>query len=152
MDIQKVAGTLMATGKTGFFGCTLLGSDGSKEEPMKTYLPEEIVKIKNMLKSDFTYWYHKIDLGNGIVTPGFNYDPLWDNIRKVRSRIDYQGKTVLDIASFDGLWAFEAEHLGAKTVVATDCLYRTFKNFMFCRDILLPSPSKSVQCPQRLSF
>jgi len=30
MDIQKVAGTLMATGKTGFFGCTLLGGDGSK--------------------------------------------------------------------------------------------------------------------------
>jgi len=30
LDRQKVAGTLMATGKTGFFGCTLLGSDGSK--------------------------------------------------------------------------------------------------------------------------
>jgi len=29
LDRQKVAGTLMATGKTGFFGCTLLGSDGS---------------------------------------------------------------------------------------------------------------------------
>jgi len=30
MDIQKAAGTLMATGKTGFLECTLLGGDGSK--------------------------------------------------------------------------------------------------------------------------
>jgi hypothetical protein len=30
LDRQKVAGTLMATGKTGFFECTILGSDGSK--------------------------------------------------------------------------------------------------------------------------
>jgi len=29
LDRQKVAGTLMATGKTGFFECTILGSDGS---------------------------------------------------------------------------------------------------------------------------
>lgn len=103
---------------------------------MKSYSSQEIDLIKNQLTTDFTYWYHKIDLGNGIVTPGFDYDPLWDNIRKVRDEIDYKDKTVLDIASFDGLWAFEAERLGARTVVATDCLYRTFKNFMFCRDVL----------------
>lgn len=103
---------------------------------MKNLTIDEIAVIKNKLKDDFTYWYHKIDLGNGIITPGFDYDPLWDNIRKVRGLIDYRDKNILDIASFDGLWAFEAEKLGAKTVVATDCLYRTFKNFMFCRDIL----------------
>ena len=103
---------------------------------MKKYSPQETERIKKSLVEDFTYWYHKIDLGNGIVTPGLDYDPLWNNIRKVRERIDYKEKTVLDIASFDGLWSFEAENLGAKTVVATDCLYRTFKNFMFCRDIL----------------
>jgi tRNA (mo5U34)-methyltransferase len=103
---------------------------------MSHYSAQEIEKIKSQLKADFSYWYHKIDLGNGIITPGFDYDPLWDNIRKVREGIDYKNKVVLDIASFDGLWAFEAEREGAKTVVATDCLYRTFKNFMFCRDIL----------------
>lgn len=103
---------------------------------MKNRSLEDINDIKAKLKTEFTYWYHKIDLGDGIITPGFEYDPLWDNIRNVRERIDYKNKTVLDIASFDGLWAFEAEQLGAKTVVATDCLYRTFKNFMFCRDVL----------------
>ena len=103
---------------------------------MKSYSSQEIDLIKKQMKTDFTYWYHKIDLGYGIVTPGFDYDPLWNNIRKVRGGIDYKDKTVLDLASFDGLWAFEAERLGARTVVATDCLYRTFKNFMFCRDVL----------------
>lgn len=100
------------------------------------YSTEEINKIKEKLKTDFTYWYHKIDLGHGIITPGFDYEPLWDNIRKVRKSIDYKNKVVLDIASFDGLWAFEAEQLGAKTTVATDCLYRTFKNFLFCKEVL----------------
>lgn len=103
---------------------------------MKNYSLEEIESIKKALKSDFTYWYHKIDLGHGIITPGFDYDPLWNNVRAVRSKIAYQDKNVLDIASFDGMWAFEAESLGAKTVVATDCLYRTLRNFMFCRDVL----------------
>jgi SAM-dependent methyltransferase len=92
--------------------------------------------IARKIKEDFTYWYHKIDLGDGIVTPGFDYEPLWNNIRSVRNKIDYMGKIVLDIASFDGMWSFEAEQLGAKTVVATDCLYRTFSNFLFCKEIL----------------
>lgn len=100
---------------------------------MNQYSSEE---IKEKLKTEFTYWYHRIDLGNGIVTPGFDYNPMWDNIRKVRKSIDYKNKIVLDIASFDGLWAFEAEKLGAKTVVATDCLYRSSKNFLFCKEIL----------------
>lgn len=103
---------------------------------MKEYTTEEINSIKNQLKNNFSYWYHRIDLGHGIITPGFNYEPLWNNIRKVRETIDYKDKLVLDIASFDGLWAFEAEKLGAKTVVATDCLHRTFKNFLFCKEIL----------------
>lgn len=63
-------------------------------------------------------------------------EPLWDHIRKVRDGIDYRGKYVLDIASFDGMFAFEAEGLGAKTVVATDCLYRSFSNLLFCREVL----------------
>jgi tRNA (mo5U34)-methyltransferase len=103
---------------------------------MKHYSEVEINSIKERLKNDFTYWYHKIDLGNGITTPGFDYDPLWNNIRNVREQVDYKNKTVLDIASFDGLWAFEAEKLGAKKVVATDCFYRTFSNFLFCKEVL----------------
>ena len=85
---------------------------------------------------EFSYWYHRIELAPGVVTPGFHLEPLWDHLRSVRDKIDYSGKNVLDIASFDGMFAFEAEAKGARSVVATDCLYRTFSNLMFCRKIL----------------
>ncbi len=96
-----------------------------------SYTSEQIFqKLK-----DFTYWYHKIELAPGIVTKGFDLDPLWENVRKVRSHIPYQDKVVLDIASFDGMFAFEAEKLGARHIVATDCLYKSFNNFLFCREV-----------------
>ena len=86
--------------------------------------------------AQFRFWYHKIDLGNGVVTPGLDFEPIWDMIRDTRKHIPYAGKKVLDIASFDGMWAFEAEKLGASNVVATDCYYDTYSNFMFCRNAL----------------
>lgn len=89
--------------------------------------------------SEFAYWYHKIELAPGVVTPGFDLDELWDHVRKVRSHIEYKGKRVLDIASFDGMFAFEAERLGARLVVATDCLYNSFSNLLFCREVLRSS-------------
>jgi tRNA (mo5U34)-methyltransferase len=81
-------------------------------------------------------WYHKINLGPGIVTPGLPLDNVWEMVRAVRKNISYQGKRVLDIASFDGMWAFEAEKLGASFVVATDCYHPVFSNFALCKDIL----------------
>jgi SAM-dependent methyltransferase len=95
-------------------------------------------KIKEFLQRR-TYWYHKIRLADGIVTPGFDLEPLWDQVRKVRDTVDYKGKTVLDIASFDGMFAFEAEKRGANRVIATDCLYKSFENFLFCREVLQSS-------------
>ena len=64
---------------------------------MKNYSQQEIDLIKQQLITDFTYWYHKIDLGNGIVTPGFDYDPLWDNVRSVRNGIDSVSYTHLTL-------------------------------------------------------
>ena len=84
----------------------------------------------------FSYWYHKINLGNGIITPGLDLEPIWKNLRNVRNKISYKNKLVLDIATFDGMFAFEAEKLGAKTIVATDCLYNSLENFLFCKAIL----------------
>jgi tRNA (mo5U34)-methyltransferase len=84
---------------------------------------------------EFSYWYHRIELAPGVVTPGFHLEPLWDHLRKVRDKVDYRDKTVLDIASFDGMFSFEAEMKGAKLVVAADCFYRTFSNFLFCREV-----------------
>jgi tRNA (mo5U34)-methyltransferase len=83
-----------------------------------------------------SFWYHKIDLGNGVVTPGLDFDHIWKMVRQTRERIDYRGKNVLDVASFDGMWAFEAEKLGARNVVAVDSYYSQLENFLLCRNAL----------------
>ena len=93
-------------------------------------------KQKTEKMNQFRFWYHKIDLGDGVVTPGLDLEPVWNTIRACRNDYDYNGKRVLDIASFDGMWAFEAEKLGASQVVATDCYFETYKNFLFCKEAL----------------
>jgi tRNA (mo5U34)-methyltransferase len=66
-------------------------------------------------------WAQTIDLGDGVVTPGAwgNHSPvLWQAIRD----LDFQGKKVLDIGCWDGLWSFEAEKRGAAEVYSTDLI------------------------------
>ena len=60
------------------------------------------------------YWYHTVDLGDGLVTPGL-YDyrqtlsafPFPENMR---------GMTVLDVGSATGYFAFEFEKRGARVI------------------------------------
>jgi tRNA (mo5U34)-methyltransferase len=62
-------------------------------------------------------WYHTIELPGGIVTPG-----MYDQRRLLPHYgipADLTGKRVLDIATFDGFWAFEFERRGG-TVTAVD--------------------------------
>lgn len=63
-------------------------------------------------------WFHKIDLGNGMQTPG--RCPPNGLILKSFDQIDFTGKRVLDVGCWDGLWSFEAEKRGAAEVYATD--------------------------------
>ena len=63
-------------------------------------------------------WYHTLDLGDGVRTPGaFDHSPILDRYR-IPKRLD--GLRVLDIATYDGFWAFEFEKRGAKEVLAMD--------------------------------
>jgi tRNA (mo5U34)-methyltransferase len=62
------------------------------------------------------YWYHKIELPGGIVTPG--WAPLCAERYAVPA--DLTGKRVLDIGAWDGYWTFEALKRGAAEVVAID--------------------------------
>lgn len=63
-------------------------------------------------------WWHSIDLGGGVVTPGRKGDATY----MARLRVpDLHGKSVLDIGTWDGFYAFEAERRGAARVVALDC-------------------------------
>lgn len=78
------------------------------ESPEARALREQIAGIE---------WYHTIELPHGVTTPGFTdhrqqlpFYGLPDDLR---------GRRALDVATFDGFWAFEMERRGA-TVVAVD--------------------------------
>ncbi|MSO78488.1 MAG: DUF1698 domain-containing protein [Acidimicrobiia bacterium] len=63
-------------------------------------------------------WWHTIDLGNGIITPGRDETPArWPLLGLPES---LAGLSVLDIGAWDGFYSFEAERRGAARVVAAD--------------------------------
>jgi tRNA (mo5U34)-methyltransferase len=65
---------------------------------------------------DSIAWYHSIDLGHGIVTPGM-YSPgrIFERFG-IPDRLD--GLSALDIGAYDGFFSFEAERRGASRVLA----------------------------------
>ncbi len=66
-------------------------------------------------------WWHSIDLGNGVITPGVHpIDELRDNFTYFKLPADLGGKTLLDIGCWDGFYSFEAERRGAR-VTSVDC-------------------------------
>lgn len=87
-------------------------------------------------------WYHSIDLGNGIITPGMmsqeRQQPIADAIPQ-----DLTGKSVLDIGAWDGYYSFLAEKRGARRVVSLepntlgDPLYhQTDDGFLLAKEVL----------------
>lgn len=63
-------------------------------------------------------WYHTLDLGNGIKTPGYyDHNPYLD---RYNLPTDFRGQRVLDVATYDGFWAYQFERRGADTVVGLD--------------------------------
>ena len=66
-------------------------------------------------------WWHCIDLGNGLITPGeCPHGHPKECTERFGIPADLSGKTVLDIGAWDGLFSFEALKRGAKKVVAID--------------------------------
>jgi tRNA (mo5U34)-methyltransferase len=63
-------------------------------------------------------WYHTIDLGQGVVTPGVDNTP--ERLVRLALPDSFAGRTVLDIGAWDGFFSFEAERRGAARVVASD--------------------------------
>jgi tRNA (mo5U34)-methyltransferase len=99
--------------------------------------------------SQFPYWYHKIELPYGVVTPG--WAPL--SVDAYGIPHDLSGKRVLDVGAWDGFWTFEALKRGASQVVAIDDFSdylgslqegsRTaWQTFDTCRDILGYTPEQ----------
>lgn len=65
-------------------------------------------------------WYHSIDLGHGVVTPGVAPYAHWKAQADLFFNFDLSGKSVLDIGCYDGFFSFEAHRRGATRVLATD--------------------------------
>ena len=93
------------------------------------------------------YWYHRIELPGGVVTPG--WAPL--SADSYRLPMDLAGKRVLDVGAWDGFWTFECMKRGAAEVVAiddfSDCLdslpgRTAWDTFDLCRDALGYSPEQ----------
>ena len=100
----------------------------------------------------FTFWYHKIELPFGIITPG--WAPL--NRDAYRIPASLAGKRILDVGAWDGYWTFESLKRGAMQALAIDdftdflgCLEhkdrKAWETFDTCRNIL---GYGTWQCPR----
>jgi tRNA (mo5U34)-methyltransferase len=79
------------------------------------------------------FWWHSIDVGQGIVTPGAKTPRVIARELESLRLPDLSGKTVLDIGAYDGYYSFAAERMNASRVVALD-------RFAWCID--LPAAAK----------
>ena len=71
------------------------------------------------------FWWHTIDLGGGVVTPG--HDELRSqNVRAQAVPRRLRGKTVLDIGCWDGFFSFLCEKRGATVTPIDNFQYRDF--------------------------
>jgi tRNA (mo5U34)-methyltransferase len=119
-------------------GLSRLGKslDGPAKPAQRALQPEQ-EQIDSRIRG--VTWYHTIDLGDGIVTPGvFNYMPL---VSLCPFPEDMSGMRALDIATYDGFWAFEMERRGAE-VVGTD-VGRV-------GDLDIPPPARARMTPEEL--
>lgn len=83
-------------------------------------------------------WFHRIDVGDGIVTPGTQ--DCKATATRVMLPADLTGECVLDIGANDGFFSFECESRGAARIVALDTWERKYdgtrdiENIRFCKE------------------
>ena len=87
---------------------------------------------------DAITWYHRIELPGDVTTPGINDSQF--ALSKLHMPMSLEGKSVLDIGTWDGFYAFEASRRGATRVLATDSFVwegkYTQAGFLLARDAL----------------
>ena len=67
------------------------------------------------------FWFHSIDLGNGVITPGNkSLKVLRAEADAIFGNLDLRGRSVLDIGAWNGYFSFEAKRRQAQRVLATD--------------------------------
>jgi tRNA (mo5U34)-methyltransferase len=90
------------------------GDQGRRKEDSEraVRLRSEVAKIP--------FWYHCLDLGDGVVTPGCASTRWGESGDSIGMPRKLEGKSVLDVGAWDGFYSFEAERRGASRVLATD--------------------------------
>lgn len=81
--------------------------------------PKGLIPDNQSLKDailDHPFWYHRIRLDSNFYTPGYVSAQKFDELNPP----NLNGKSVIDIGLYNGLFGFEAERHGAKRVLATD--------------------------------
>ena len=81
---------------------------------------------------DAIHWYHEFDFGNGLravsKSQAEDHRQIWKFIQAELDKIDFTGKSVLEIGCWDGYWSFYAERRGARRVLATDDVSQNWAN------------------------
>lgn len=104
---------------------------------------------------DAVTWYHEFDFGNGLRTQTHchqieSHRRVWAFVEAQLAKVDFRGKSVLDIGSWDGYWSFYAEKRGAKSVLASDDLGQNWsqgRGIHLAKELL----GSSVEIDQNLS-
>jgi tRNA (mo5U34)-methyltransferase len=110
MNVTKLKQDLKVTGRQAMRFLKRLATSPQDGPPVpRGPLPDSIAAIT---------WFHRIDLGNGVVTPGAEDTQAKLPTFGIPQRLD--GLSVLDIGAWDGFFSFEAERRGARRVLATD--------------------------------
>jgi tRNA (mo5U34)-methyltransferase len=84
---------------------------------------------------DEPYWFLRMDLGNGVVTPGWS-DPARDKLPFFGLPAHMGGMRVLDVGCAEGFFSFEAERRGAAEVVSLDFDADCVRRFALCAEAL----------------
>jgi tRNA (mo5U34)-methyltransferase len=67
------------------------------------------------------FWFHSIDLGNGVITPGSKTPEIHaKESDAIFGPIKMDGASVIDIGAWNGFYSFAAKRRGAGRVLATD--------------------------------
>lgn len=99
-------------------GSSLATVQAQAERPLPSYDAPVSPEARAIIERISGYeWYHTIELPHGVTTPG--YVDHRAQIPYYHLPADMRGMRVLDVATFDGFWAFEFERRGAE-VVAID--------------------------------
>jgi tRNA (mo5U34)-methyltransferase len=66
-------------------------------------------------------WFHSIDLGHGIVTPGTKSpEVLSAEASAIFGPLDLRGRSLIDVGAWDGYFTIQAKRRGAANVLAAD--------------------------------